>query len=458
MSQPAVMTEAGEGPATTDGGETPLVAIVGRPNVGKSALFNRMVRERKALVEEVPGTTRDRLYGDVHWRDASFRLVDTGGLEPEGTEGYPGLVRRQVEQAVQEAQALLFVVDAKAGITPADEEVADVLRRADKPVFLVANKAETEQRQQSAVQFYELGLGEPIAISAHHGTGVDELLDRIVDVLPEAPATTGVEGLRLAIVGRPNVGKSMLVNAVLGEERVIVSEVPGTTRDAIDTAFRYRDQQLLLVDTAGLRRPGKLGRGLEKHAAMRARGALERADVALVVFDASEGLTTQDVHIAGLAVEAYKGLVLVANKWDLLPGASIGEFERSVRRRLKFAPWASLRIVSAKERAGVGPLFKEALRIGEERKRHVETGRLNAVIQPAIAAQAPPVVRNQRPKFFYVTQARSAPPTFVFFVDDASLVHFTYKRYLENMIRREFGGFAGVALRLVFRSRGEDES
>jgi GTP-binding protein len=426
--------------------------------VGKSALFNRMVRERKALVEELAGTTRDRLYGDVQWRDTSFRLVDTGGLEPENEEGYPTLVREQVEQGVREAQLLLFVVDAKAGITAADLEVADVLRRTQKPVLLLANKVENEERRQAAAEFYELGLGEPMPISAQHGTGVDDVLDRIVDELPAAPpATATAEGLRLAIVGRPNVGKSMLTNAILGEERVIVSEAPGTTRDAIDTAFQYREKPLVLIDTAGLRRPGKLGRGLEKHAAMRARAALERADVALVVFDAPDGLTTQDVHVIGHAVEAAKGLILVANKWDLMEGASIGEFEQQARRKLKFAPWASFRVVSAKEQVGIDPLLKEALRIGEERRRRIETGRLNAVLQPAIAAQEPPVVRNQRPKFFYVTQARVAPPTFVFFVNDASLVHFTYKRYLENVIRRSFAGFAGTAVRLVFRSRDEEK-
>jgi GTP-binding protein len=249
----------------------------------------------------------------------------------------------------------------------------------------------------------------------------------------------------------------MLTNAILGEERVIVSEVPGTTRDAIDTALTYRDKPLVLIDTAGLRRPGKTGRGLEKHSAMRARSALERADVALALFDARDGLTTQDVHVIGHAVEAAKGLIVVANKWDLMEGASIGDAEQAARRKLKFAPWASFRVVSAKDSVGIDPLLKEALRIGEERQRRIETGRLNAVLQPAIAEQDPPVVRNQRPKFLYVTQARVSPPTFVFFVNDASLVHFTYKRYLENVIRRSFGGFPGTAIRLVFRSRDEDK-
>lgn len=450
-SSPAASARrAGASPPTR-----PVVAIVGRPNVGKSALFNRMVGRRQALVEEIPGTTRDRLYGDVAWRGEGFRLVDTGGLDPEAESGYPELIRRQVEQAVSEAAVLLFVVDAKDGITATDEEIAEILRRTGKPVFLLANKAENEARREAAVQFYELGLGEPIPVSAQHGTGVADVLDRVLDALPPAPEEEAPPAVpRLAIVGRPNVGKSLLLNAILGEERVIVSEVPGTTRDAIDTAFEFQGRSLVLVDTAGLRRRGKVERGLERHATLRSHRALERADTALVVFDASEGLTAQDLHIVGYAVKAKTGVVVVANKWDLMAGASLAEFEEDVRRRLHFARWISLRIVSAKEGVGIAPLLTEALRVCDERERRIETAPLNAVVQRAVAERPPPMVRNRRLKLLYVSQPKVAPPTFVFFVNDASLVHFSYRRHLENVLRDHFG-FEGVALRLVFRSRKE---
>ncbi len=438
---------------TAAGVARPVVALVGRPNVGKSALFNRMVGRRQALVEELPGTTRDRLYGDVVWRGERFRLIDTGGLEPEAEAGYPELIRQQVEQAVTEAAVLLFVVDAKTGVISADEEVADVLRRAGKPVFLLANKVDSEERREAAVQFYELGLGEPIPVSAHHGGGVAEVLDRVLESLPPSPDEEGtVAAPRLAIIGRPNVGKSMLLNAILGEDRVIVSPVPGTTRDAVDTAFDFQGRPLVLVDTAGLRRPGKIGRGLEQHAALRARDALERADTALVVFDASEGLTAQDLHIVGFALKAKAGLLLVANKWDLMEGAQPDEFERRARRRLRFAPWAALCITSAKEGTGIGELLQEASRLCDERQRRIDTAPLNAAIQRAVAERPPPSVHNRELKLLYVSQPDVSPPTFVFFVNDAALVHFSYRRYLENAIRVRFG-FDGVALRLVFRSR-----
>ncbi len=431
-----------------------IVAIVGRPNVGKSALFNRMVGHRRALVEEIAGTTRDRLYGEVAWGRDHFRLVDTGGLDPEAEEGYPELIRRQVEQAMAEAAILLFVVDVKDGVTFADQEIAQMLRQVSKPVFLLVNKAENEARREAAVQFYELGLGEPLAVSAQHGTGVAEVLDRILEVLPPALEETQVTVPRLAIVGRPNVGKSLLLNAILGEDRVIVSEVPGTTRDAIDTPFEFQSHPLVLVDTAGLRRRGKVVRGVEQHAVLRARRALQRADTALVLFDASEGLTAQDLHIVGFALEAKTGVILVANKWDLVGETSAEEFERAVRSRLRFAPWVSFCIVSAKEVTGIPPMLEEALRLCAERERRIDTGPLNSFIQRVVAERPPPMVRNRQLKLLYVSQPAVAPPTFVFFVNYASLVHFSYRRYLENALRARFG-FDGVALKLVFRSRKE---
>jgi GTP-binding protein len=430
----------------------PVVALVGRPNVGKSALFNRFVGRRQALVEEEAGTTRDRLYGDVSWRGEQFRLVDTGGIDPQAAEGYPELIRHQVELAVAEAAVLLFVVDARDGIIPTDQEVAGILRRSGKPVFLLANKVDNEERREGAVQFFELGLGDPIAVSAQHASGMSEVLDKVLEVMPPSPEQAALASPRLAIVGRPNVGKSMLLNAILNEDRVIVSPVPGTTRDAIDTPFEFRDRSLVLIDTAGLRRPGKIGAGLEHHAALRARHALDRADVALLVFEAPEGMTAQDLHVLGFAIKARTGIVVVANKWDLMADASPTEFEQSVRRRLRFAPWAAFVIVSAKERTGMPQLLEAALRVCDEREKRIETGPLNTFIQRAVAERPMSLVRNQQPKLFYVTQADISPPTFIFFVNDASLIHFSYRRYLENVLRARYG-FDGVALKLAFRSR-----
>ncbi len=440
---------------TTATSRLPIVAIVGRPNVGKSALFNRMVGGRPAIVEDLPGTTRDRLYGDVEWRAREFKLVDTGGLEPDVPGTYTPLIREQIELALLEAEIVLFLVDAKTGATAADAEVADVLRRANKPVFLLANKAENEERSEASVTFFELGIGEPIPVSAQHGHGVADVLDMIVDSLPPAELITEEAELRLAIIGRPNVGKSSLLNAILGEQRVIVSDVPGTTRDAIDTPFLFEEQQLVLVDTAGLRRPGAIEKGVEKHSVLRARRALERAQVALCVFDVSEDFTAQDVHIVGYAMDEAAGVLVVANKWDLLAGGerTQEDWERRLRWKLKFASWISIRFVSARDGTGIKELLEEAVRIGAERKRRIETGPLNQVVRRAVA-QKPPATpaKGKRIKLLYVTQAEVDPPTFVFFLNDASLVHFSYKRYMENVIRRNFG-FQGTAIKLIFRGR-----
>jgi len=437
----------------------PAVAIVGRPNVGKSALFNRIVGGRPALVEDLAGTTRDRIYGSAEWRGREFRVVDTGGLEPEVPGTYTAPVRAQVELALREAEMVLFVVDAIDGMTAADQEIADLLRRTSKPVLLLANKAETPEREAAAVAFYELGLGEPIAVSAHHGHGVADVLDMVIESLapPAAEAGEEAEGLRLAIVGRPNVGKSSLLNAILGEERVIVSEVPGTTRDVIDTPFEFEGRHLVLVDTAGLRRRGAIEPGVEKHAALRARRALERAQVALCVFDLAAGFTAQDAHVVGYALEAARGVIVVANKWDLVRDGewTREDLERRLRWKLKFAPWVAIRFVSAKERTGIPELLAEAVRIGEERRRRVETGVLNQVLRKAVAEKPPPTPsKGRRIKLLYVTQAEVHPPTFVFFVSDAAAIHFSYRRHLENVIRRNFG-FEGTAIKLIFRGRGE---
>ncbi|MGQ9572470.1 MAG: ribosome biogenesis GTPase Der [Dehalococcoidia bacterium] len=434
----------------------PVVAIVGRPNVGKSALFNRLIGSRKALVEDIPGTTRDRVYADVEWGEQAFTLIDTGGLEPSGGEGYTPLVKRQVEVALAEADVIVLVVDARDGLTATDFEIADLLRQAGKPLLLVANKADNEARRQATVQFYELALGEPIPVSAYHGLGLSELMDRLALLLPAGAVTAAAAGLRLAIVGRPNVGKSLLLNAILGQERVIVSEEPGTTRDAIDITFRYRDQDLVLIDTAGIRRRGRIQGGVEKHSVLRAQEAIDRADVALLVTDASEGIAAQDTHIAGYVAEVAKGLVIAINKWDLMPQdeETRAAFAKATSARLRFVPWAPLCFVSAKEGTGIADLLDAALAAAAARDRRVATAELNAAVRRAVAAHGPPSIRGQRLKVLYVTQAQTRPPTFVFFVNDPTLLHFSYRRYLENSIRKVFG-FQGTALRLIFRGRGE---
>jgi GTP-binding protein len=444
----------------------PLVAIVGRPNVGKSALFNRMIGERRAIVEDIAGTTRDRLQGEVEWRNRLFDLIDTGGLaEPTSVAGsgaYMDAIRTQVESAVAAADLLLFVVDSKAGITAADHEVADMLRRAQKTTILVANKADNQRRSDEATEFYELGLDDPQPVSALNGAGVGELLDLISDMLPYLPdadeeQSEAAKSLRVAIIGRPNVGKSALTNALLGQERVIVSDIAGTTRDAIDTPFEYDGEPMTLIDTAGIRRPGRIEGSIEHYSVMRAKGAVERADIAILVFDASARLRAQDLHIVGIALEEATGLVVCANKWDLIKDTwDFDKFRNSIIRRLRFATWAPVVVVSALEKTGLDELMRTVKSIGEERRRRVPTSELNAIIRGALARRPPTIPGKKRLKLLYVTQARTEPPTFVFFVNDAELVSSTYKRYLENAIRRQFG-YKGAGLRMVFRSRNEEE-
>jgi len=449
--KPSMTPEAG--PA---GPGKPVVAIVGRPNVGKSTLFNRLIGGRKAIVEDVPGTTRDRLYGEAEWGRLSFTLIDTGGLEPSAEEGYLPLIRRQVETALAEADVVLFLVDASGGITATDIEIADELRQAEKPVLLLANKADNDARRSAAVEFYELGLGDPIPISAYHDLGLAEVRDRLDELLPRHVGEAPPVMLRLAVVGRPNVGKSMLVNAILGQERVIVSEEPGTTRDAVDTPFTYREKQVLLIDTAGIRRPGRVGRGLEKYSVMRAREAIDRCDVGVVLIDGTQGVAAQDLHIAGHVAEAYKGLIIAINKWDLMEDTEERRQETATRvlRRLRFAPWAPLAFVSAKTGLNIDGLLELALEVGETRSLRVPTAEVNAAVREVVAARPPPSKGRRFLRVLYATQAEVRPPTFVLFLNDASLLHFSYQRYLENAIRRRFG-FEGTAIRLVFRSRGE---
>jgi len=432
-----------------------VVAIVGRPNVGKSTLFNRLIGGRRAIVSEVAGTTRDRLYGEAQMGRLSFAVIDTGGLVPSADEGYPALIRLQVETAMTEADVILFLVDAASGVMPLDEEITQLLRRTDKAVLLLANKADNDARREAATEFYSLALGDPIPVSAYHSIGLGDLRERLEALLPPAEAAAPAESLRLAIVGRPNVGKSALVNAILGQERVLVSAEPGTTRDAVDTSLEYQGKQLLLIDTAGIRRRGRITRGVEKYSVLRAEQALTRADIGLLVLEAPAGVAAQDLHIAGYVANAHKGLIMVANKWDLLDDTEENreEFARRALRRLRFAPWAPLAFVSAKTGLNIDGLLDLALEVGDSRFLRVPTGELNTVMQKAVAAHRPPSKGRRTLRILYVTQAEANPPTFVFFVSDASLLHFSYRRYLENALRRAFG-FEGTAIRLTFRSRG----
>ena len=469
----------------------PLVAIVGRPNVGKSTFFNRMIGERVAIVEDRPGTTRDRIYGDTDWNGRDFTLIDTGGLElgtdipvgQVGLNGQPGdimkRVQAQAQLAIEEADVIVFMVDTRTGITAADEEVAEMLRRTNKPVILAANKADNAARRLDAVEFYTLGLGEPITISSIQGTGTGDLLDVIVDALPpeeERPEEEEEDEdvVRVAILGRPNVGKSSLLNAILGFQRSIVSDVPGTTRDAIDTEMEFEGKKVILVDTAGIRRRGRVGPGVEKYSVLRASRAIDRCDVALLLVDASEGLAAQDTHIAGEIQDKSKGVVVVVNKWDLAqaqrraaregdipkPNEEIESAERYrkiIAEGLKFIPYAPIVFASAKTGYHVQSLLETVLGIADMRFLRISTSRLNEAVQDAVRRHNPTVNRGKVLKIYYATQARVNPPTFVFFVNDPQALHFSYERYLENQLRAAFG-FKGTGIRMYFRARPKSEA
>ena len=468
----------------------PLVAIVGRPNVGKSTFFNRMIGERVAIVEDRPGTTRDRIYGDTDWNGRDFTLIDTGGLElgtdipvgQVGLNGQPGdimkRVQAQAQLAIEEADVIVFMVDARTGITAADEEVAEMLRRTNKPVILAANKADNAARRLDAVEFYTLGLGEPITISSIQGTGTGDLLDVIVDALPpeeERPEEEEDEDVvRVAIVGRPNVGKSSLLNAILGFQRSIVSDVPGTTRDAIDIEMEFEGKKVILIDTAGIRRRGRVGPGVEKYSVLRASRAIDRCDVALLLVDASEGLAAQDTHIAGEVQDKSKGVVVVVNKWDLAqaqrraaregdipkPNEEIESAERYrkiIAEGLKFIPYAPIVFASAKTGYHVQSLLETVVSIADMRFLRISTSRLNEAVQDAVRRHNPTVNRGKVLKIYYATQARVNPPTFVFFVNDPQALHFSYERYLENQLRAAFD-FKGTGIRMYFRARPKSEA
>ncbi len=444
----------------------PIVAIVGRPNVGKSTLFNRLIGERRAIVQNEPGTTRDRVYGTAEWVGVEFTVIDTGGLmdedevgvNPHETEAYiAAQTRDQATSAIAEADVIVFMVDVMAGPTAADHEIATLLRRADKPTILAVNKADSGQRRDLSYEFYELGLGDPIAVSAYHGNGTGDLLDKIVESLPEAEEEEETEGPRIAIVGRPNVGKSRLLNALLGQERSIVSDLPGTTRDSLDTEIIWEGKPITLIDTAGIRRRGRVEHGIERISVMRSMRAIDRADVVLLLIDATEDFTAQDLHIAGYVEEQKKGLVIVINKWDLVEkdSTTMDTYRQRAQVQLDFLPYAPLVFISAKLGQRVGQVIDTALNVLKEREKRVSTAALNKVLKDALAKHQPPSRPGKWVKFFYATQADVAPPTFIFFCNDPKLIHFSYRRYLENELREAFG-FQGTPLRISFRSRREE--
>jgi len=445
-----------------------IVAVVGRPNVGKSTLFNRLVGERVAIVEDEPGTTRDRLYATTEWRGREFTLVDTAGLVSVGVPTPPrevadgddldDAVRRQAEAAIDGADVVVFVVDAKEGVLPVEHDVADRLRRSRKAVVLAANKTESWRTEAQAAEFYELGLGELHTVSALQGTGTGDLLDAIVGKLPPpGDEEEDTADARIAIVGRPNVGKSSFLNRLAGEERAVVGLAPGTTRDTVDTLIERDGRRIRLVDTAGIRRRGRIEQGIEKFALLRTVRALERADVAILMTDATEGITAQDAHIAGYALEAYIGLVLAVNKWDRLQHGTetTGAAESAIAREFHFAPWLGHRFVSAKTGRNVEETLADAIAVADERNKRVSTADLHRLLIEAVAAHPPPGDRGGKEvRFHYVTQAKGPAPTFVFFVDRPAAVHFSYTRYLENRIRERFG-FRGTPIRIELRSARE---
>jgi len=433
----------------------PIVAIVGRQNVGKSTLLNRLAGKPIAIVAVLPGTTRDRIFADVSWQGVEFTIVDTGGLEVRPQSSIARGVRGQVEAAIAEADAIIFLVDTKDGVVSSDLESAEMLRSSSKSIILVANKADNARLETQAVEFYQLGFGEPFAISAYHGRGTAELLDRVVSLLPTLPVVEAeTEIMKLAIVGRPNVGKSTLLNALLGEERAIVDEAPGTTHDAIDTLLDFGGQGVLLIDTAGIRRRGRWGKGVERYSVIRALRAIDGADIVLLILDATELLTAQDMHIAGYIQQAAKGIVLVVNKWDLAVNRSVAEYNNYIRSQLRFISYAPVEYISAKFGQGVDKVMPQAYEVYQERLKRIPTTVVNSAVQQAVAAHTLPRKGSKQLKVLYATQAEVNPPTFVFFVNDAKLIHFSYQRYLENKLRQSFG-FAGTPFRLVFKTRGE---
>ena len=438
----------------------PVVAIVGRPNVGKSTLFNALAGENISIIKDTPGVTRDRIYADVTWLDHAFTLIDTGGIEPDSSDIILSQMREQAQIAIDTADVIIFLVDVRQGLQDADSKVADMLRRSHKPVILVVNKVDSFQKFMADVyEFYNLGIGDPVPVSASSRLGIGDLLDEVVKHFPEkAEAQDEDDRPKVAIVGKPNVGKSSIVNKLSGNNRVIVSDIAGTTRDAIDTDIRWNGKEYIFIDTAGLRRKNKIKEELERYSIIRTVTAVERADVVVVVIDAKEGVTEQDAKIAGIAHERGKGIIIAVNKWDAIEknDKTIYEFTRKVRETLSFMPYAEILFISAVSGQRLPKLFETIDMVIENQTLRVQTGVLNEIVTEAVAMQQPPSDKGKRLKIFYVTQVAVKPPTFVIFVNDKELMHFSYVRYLENKIRESFG-FKGTSLKFIIRERKESD-
>lgn len=438
----------------------PVVAIVGRPNVGKSTLFNALAGEQISIVKDTPGVTRDRIYADVTWLNYNFTLIDTGGIEPESKDIILSQMREQAEIAIASADVIIFMVDVRQGLVDSDSKVANMLRRSGKPVVLVVNKVDSFQKMMTDVyEFYNLRIGDPVPVSSVGKLGIGDMLDEVVKHFPESAAEDEEdERPRIAIVGKPNVGKSSIINKIVGESRVIVSDIAGTTRDAIDTDITYNGNEYVFIDTAGLRRKNKIKEELERYSIIRTVTAVERADVVLVVIDATEGVTEQDAKIAGIAHERGKGIIVVVNKWDAIEknDKTIYEHTNRIKDILSFMPYAEILFISAKTGQRVGKIFDTIDMVIENQNLRIQTGVLNEILSEAVAMQQPPSDKGKRLKIFYMTQVSVKPPTFVIFVNNKELMHFSYTRYLENKIRDTFG-FRGTALRFIIRERGEKE-
>lgn len=435
----------------------PIVAMVGRPNVGKSTLFNKLAGKRISIVQDTPGVTRDRVYGESEWLNKKFTMIDTGGIEPESSDIIVKQMRRQAQIAIEMADVIVFVVDGKEGLTAADQEVAQMLRKSKKPVVLVVNKIDRLALEENSYEFYNLGIGEPITISASQGLGLGDMLDEVVKYFNDpSEDEEDDEYIRIAMIGKPNVGKSSLINRLLGEERVIVSNVPGTTRDSIDSYLETEEGKFILVDTAGLRRKSKVKEEIERYSVIRTYAAIEKADVAILVIDAEQGITEQDEKIIGYAHEMNKAIMVVVNKWDLIEkdDKTLSNYQKDLQQKLKFIPYAKYLFISALTGQRVHKILSTAKYCYDNYSKRVSTGLLNDVISKAVLMKEPPVVALKRLKIYYATQVATKPPKFVFFVNDPNLLHFSYGRYLENQLRESFD-FDGTGIEIEYRARKE---
>src|SRR5690554_3549900 len=435
----------------------PIVAVVGRPNVGKSTFFNKLAGKRISIVDDTPGVTRDRIYAEAEWLGNVFTLIDTGGIEPFTKDIILHQMRMQAELAIETADVIIFMLDGREGITAADYEVANILRKANRPTLIVVNKVDTIELENNVFEFYNLGLGDPIAISGQQALGIGDLLDEVVKLFPkEKKDITEEEKLKIAVIGKPNAGKSTLINKLLGEDRVIVSDIPGTTRDAIDTPFNYKGEEYILIDTAGVRRKSRITENIEKYSVIRSFTGIERSDVCLIIIDAEQGVTEQDTKIAGYAHEEGKASIIIVNKWDVIEKETktMDKYHKEIRESLSFMSYAPILFISAKTGQRTHRIMELVNYVSNQHSMRISTGMLNEVIGEATLMNQPPSDKGRRLNILYCTQASVKPPTFILFVNDSELLHFSYQRYLENQIRKSFG-FEGTPIRFIIRQRNE---